>query len=167
MQARVQADQLALDGSQDDWSVLLGTGRQALINNVCKNHKTTISSSWLQSSHNDSSVSILLTVRFLEPVRERLRATIQLGESLHASVSHSFLRSSHIPSRPQVTLNVWREGNSKTTIKGSCNNTFPEFAPGFLPDFGDLKERHRRRSKAYVEDCASKDRPRYHVEGDA
>ncbi len=32
-------------------------------------------------------------------------------------------------------------------------------APGFVSDWDDLREHNRRRSKADVEDCASKDRP--------
>ena len=42
--------------------------------------------------------------------------------------------------------------------KGSRNNTFQEFAPGFRADCVDLNEDNRRRSKAHVEDCATEDR---------
>jgi hypothetical protein len=47
-----------------------------------------------------------------------------------------------------------------SSIEGSRNNNFPEFAPRFGSDWGDLREHNRRRSKAYAEDCASKDRPK-------
>ena len=32
--------------------------------------------------------------------------------------------------------------------------------PGFVSDWGDLREHNRRRRQAYVEDRASKDRPK-------
>jgi hypothetical protein len=46
------------------------------------------------------------------------------------------------------------------SAKGSRKNNFPEFAHGFVSDWGELREHNRRRSKAYVEDCVSKDRPK-------
>ena len=44
--------------------------------------------------------------------------------------------------------------------KGSRKNNFPEFAPRFKSDWVDLRELSRRRSKAHLEDFASKDRPK-------
>ncbi len=54
-----------------------------------------------------------------------------------------------------------RPRNDATSVaKGSRKNNFQEFAPGFVPDWSDLRERNRRRRKDDVEDCASKDRPK-------
>ena len=44
--------------------------------------------------------------------------------------------------------------------KGSCKNTFTEFALRFRADWVDLKEHNRKRGQAYVEDCVSEDRPK-------
>ena len=45
-------------------------------------------------------------------------------------------------------------------IKGSRNNNSTEFAPKFRSGWVDLREHSRKRSQAYVEDCASKERPK-------
>jgi len=44
--------------------------------------------------------------------------------------------------------------------KGSGKNNFTEFALRFRADWVDLREHNRKRRQAYVEDCASEDRPK-------
>jgi hypothetical protein len=43
---------------------------------------------------------------------------------------------------------------------GFAKNNFPEFAPRFMSDWVDLREHHRRRRMADVEDYASEHRPK-------
>ena len=51
-------------------------------------------------------------------------------------------------------------GSQFPMSKGSRKNNFAEFAPGFVPDWGDLREHNRRRRMVDVEDCASENRPK-------
>ena len=48
----------------------------------------------------------------------------------------------------------------ESCTKGPRKNKFPFFAPRFGSDWVDLREQNHRRSRAYVEDFATEDRPK-------
>jgi len=99
---------------------------------------------------------VRICTRIRRPVLLRGRPALKRGgRKGHISLALT-LRG---PRNPFHVL-AFGTGSVPPVGKGSRKNNFPEFAPRFKSDWVDLMERNHRRSKAHVEDFASKDRPK-------